>query len=318
MNYVDLILILILLMTLLGGYSRGFLFGAVDLAMLLGSLWAALAFYPYVEAFFAKQFAMKDVWVRPLSFVLVIIITRLIMGYGLNLMLKNVSVAAHQNFTNKVLGFLPGLVNGLIYSAIVSALLLSVPISNQFSEQSRTSAFAPRLALQIEWLEDKLSPVFDEAVNKSINKMTVEPESKTTIDLQFTVTDPTVRPDLEDKMLTLINAERMKRKLTALVADRSLVPVARAHSIDMFARGYFSHQTPEGHTPADRVKKAKIKYLVMGENLALGQTLAIAHRGLMNSPGHRANILSQAYGRVGIGIVEGGVHGLMITQEFRN
>jgi uncharacterized protein YkwD len=38
----------------------------------------------------------------------------------------------------------------------------------------------------------------------------------------------------------------------------------------------------------------------------------------MNSPGHRANILERSYGRVGIGILDGGMHGLMISQEFRN
>ena len=51
---------------------------------------------------------------------------------------------------------------------------------------------------------------------------------------------------------------------------------------------------------------------------ALGQTLTICHNGLMNSPGHKANILDRSYGRVGIGILDGGMHGLMVTQNFRN
>jgi uncharacterized protein YkwD len=55
-----------------------------------------------------------------------------------------------------------------------------------------------------------------------------------------------------------------------------------------------------------------------GENLALAPTLTIAHEGLMNSPGHRANILQKKFGRVGIGVMEGGFHRLMITQNFRN
>ncbi|MDQ3129497.1 MAG: colicin V production protein, partial [Acidobacteriota bacterium] len=44
----------------------------------------------------------------------------------------------------------------------------------------------------------------------------------------------------------------------------------------------------------------------------------IAHTGLMNSPGHRANILQPNFGRVGIGVLDGGRRGLMITQNFRN
>ena len=53
-----------------------------------------------------------------------------------------------------------------------------------------------------------------------------------------------------------------------------------------------------------------------GENLALAPTLQLAHDGLMKSPGHRANILSTNYRTVGIGIVDGGPYGLMVTQDF--
>jgi uncharacterized protein YkwD len=318
MNYIDFLLVIVVLLALWGGWVRGFIMGAIDLMIMLGSLWAAFAFYPYVDGLLSKYFTSLGVWSRPLSFLLVIIITRLLLGAVLNLVLRDIHPSAHYSVINKVMGLLPGFVNGLIYATIISALLLSVPFSEGLSANTKDSRIAPKLALQVEWLEDKLSPVFDVAVNTSINKITVDPKSKTSIDLRFTVDDPKVREDLEAKMLTLINAERMTRGLRALVADPDLVPVARAHSIDMFARGYFSHQTPEGITPADRVKKADVSYRIMGENLALGQTLSICHNGLMNSPGHRANILNTAYGRVGIGILDGGVHGLMVTQEFRN
>ena len=106
--------------------------------------------------------------------------------------------------------------------------------------------------------------------------------------------------------------------MQALKADPALTAVARQHSKDMFARGYFSHITPGGKDPFDRMREAGITFIAAGENLALAQTLTIAHNGLMNSPGHRANILSPQYGRVGIGIMDGGIYGLMISQEFRN
>jgi uncharacterized protein YkwD len=305
-------------LALWGGYMRGFIQGSVDLLLLLGSLAAAIHFYPYALVLFNRYITGQSVWARPLAFLSVLIFTRLLLSLLVNLLLRDVSAKVHYSAFNRFFGLIPGLVNGVIYAAIFSALFLAVPVSEGLTNKTRDSQIAPKLALQVEWLENKLGPVFNDAVNRSFNKMTIDPGSKTTIDLQFTVTDPTVRPDLEEQMLILINAERMKRKLRALIADPSLVPVARAHSIDMFARGYFSHQTPEGLTPADRVKKARVPYMIMGENLALGQTLSICHRGLMNSPGHKANILSTAYGRVGIGIVDGGVHGLMVTQEFRN
>jgi uncharacterized protein YkwD len=86
----------------------------------------------------------------------------------------------------------------------------------------------------------------------------------------------------------------------------------------MFARSYFSHISPEGLEPFDRMHQAKVRFFSAGENLALAQTLPSAHQGLMNSPGHRANILRPAYGRVGIGVLDGGRYGLMVTQNFRN
>ena len=94
--------------------------------------------------------------------------------------------------------------------------------------------------------------------------------------------------------------------------------LARRHSRDMFARGYFSHISPEGRSPGDRIRAARVRFRTAGENLALAQSLEIAHEGLMNSPGHRANILQPLYGRVGIGILDGGLYGIMVTQVFRN
>ena len=86
----------------------------------------------------------------------------------------------------------------------------------------------------------------------------------------------------------------------------------------MWERSYFSHYTPEGKDPFERMKDGHVDYRTAGENLALAPTLQIAHTGLMNSPGHRANILNPNFGRVGIGILDGGRRGIMVSQEFRN
>ena len=119
-------------------------------------------------------------------------------------------------------------------------------------------------------------------------------------------------------MLQLINRERVAAGLKPLAPDPELTEVARRHSADMFARGYFAHVSPEGRDPFDRMRAANIRFVTAGENLALAPTLQIAHTGLMNSPGHRANIMNPKFGRVGIGILDGGMRGLMISQEFRD
>jgi uncharacterized protein YkwD len=66
------------------------------------------------------------------------------------------------------------------------------------------------------------------------------------------------------------------------------------------------------------MREANVRFVTAGGNLALAPTVQIAHTGLMNSPGHRANILRKDFGRVGIGIMDGGIRGLMVSQEFRN
>jgi uncharacterized protein YkwD len=235
-----------------------------------------------------------------------------------NQLLKEVPISTHKDDFNRFLGIIPGLINGLINALVLAALLLALPFGGKISETTRNSALVEKLTVPAEWVEEKFSPVFDDALRKTMNKLTVEPESDKTVTLPFKVSHARVRDDLEAKMLDLLNQERTSRGLQPLKADTAMRVVARKHSQDMFARGYFSHIDPDGKDPFDRMRNEGVRFVSAGENLALAQTLNIAHTGLMNSPGHRANILQPSFGRVGIGILDGGVYGLMITQNFRN
>ena len=116
--------------------------------------------------------------------------------------------------------------------------------------------------------------------------------------------------------MDLVNQERTSRGLNALRVDSTLTDLARAHSLDMIQRRYFSHYTPEGGSVADRADAAGLAYRIVGENLAIAPDLAQAHDGLMQSPGHRENILRPDYTRIGIGIYREEGLGLVITQNF--
>jgi len=107
----------------------------------------------------------------------------------------------------------------------------------------------------------------------------------------------------EARMLTLLNQERTSRDLPPFVLDAKLTEVARAHSADMRDRDYFSHTNPDGLSPFDRMKAAGISFGWAAENIAWGPGVEWAHQGLMDSPGHRANILNPELLRIGIGIV---------------
>ncbi len=316
MNWIDILLIIVILLAAWSGYKRGFILGSLELLSWIGSMAAAFWLYKYLARFLQMIIPALGVWTMPLAFLITLIITRIIFSIIVTTILKHAHRDAHHTTANKALGILPGTVNGMIYAVIISALLLVLPLSDGLSASARDSKVATEFGNQVAWLDEKLSPVFDEAVRKSMTKMTIE--SNETVQLNFTVSNPKPRPDLEARMLELVNEERAKEGLPALEADTALTTVARAHSTDMFAKGYFAHVSPDGVAPADRVRAAGIRFLITGENLALGPTLKICHTGLMNSPGHRANILHKSYGRVGIGVMDGGLRGLMITQEFKN
>lgn len=319
MNLIDVLLLLIVALAMWAGWAKGFLLGITDLVIWLGSLLIGFLFYQNVAEGLHKLIPALGVWLFPIGFLLTVVLSRIILSLIFNPFIRRTDPDAHQSTANRALGVIPGLITGSVYAAIVAALLLSVPMWNGLAKEARESKIANQLGVQVAWLDEKFSPIFGEAAKETVNRLTVKPsESDETVDLHYTVKDPTVRPDLEAQMLQLVNQERTKRGLHPVVADPQLSVVARAHSTDMFARGYFSHYTPEKADPFDRMKKANVKFLAAGENLALGRTLKICHEGLMNSPGHRANILNPSFGRLGIGIMDGGIYGLMISQEFRN
>lgn len=318
MNLIDVLLLLIVVLAMWAGWVKGFILGITNLCVWLGSLLIGFFFYQDVSVLLNNIIPSLGVWNLPLAFILTIIFSRILLSFILHRFIRRTANDVHQAPANRALGIIPGMITGSIYAAIVAALLLSIPMWNGLAKEARESRIANHLGVQVAWLDEKFSPIFGEAAKETVNRILVKPETDETVELHYTVESPEIRADLEAQMLVLVNAERTKRGIPPVKADPQMTMVARAHSRDMFARGYFSHYTPENKDPFDRMKKAGVKFLTAGENLALGRTLKICHEGLMNSPGHKANILNPAYGRLGIGIMDGGIYGLMISQEFRN
>lgn len=318
LNLIDALLAVIVLAGLLGGWGRGFVTAALQLFTLAASLVAAFVGYHFPEAWLQAFAPALGVWAAPLSFLATYILAHLVFGRLAGALAGLFPRAAHAHGLNRTLGLAPGLVNGLVNAMLASLLLLTLPLSDRLSEMTRDSALASRLLAPAQWLEARLTPIFHPALQRTLQALTVPADPQATVKLSYQVPSPKARPDLEARMLDLVNAERSARGLRLLQADPALAEVARAHSRDMFARGYFSHTNPEGQEAFDRMRQAGLGYRTAGENLALAQSLAGAHQGLMDSPGHRANILRPGYGRVGIGVLDGGRYGLMVTQNFRD
>ena len=201
MNWIDIVLIAVILMAVWSGWSKGFLLGSLELLGWLGSVCAGFAFYPYTVNIFQRFFPSLGIWITPLAFILTIILARLILSVIINEILKITPKQIHYSMFNHAAGMIPGFLNGLIYAIILSALLLAFPLSQNIVNTARESKMANNFALQVEWLSEKLSPVFDKAVDKGINKLTVEPKSNEIIKLPFKTMHFKERPDLENRML---------------------------------------------------------------------------------------------------------------------
>jgi uncharacterized protein YkwD len=120
----------------------------------------------------------------------------------------------------------------------------------------------------------------------------------------------------ERQMVDLVNSTRNKFELTRLTWNEAVANVARIHSEDMLVHDFFGHESPRTGTPFDRLRAARIRYVMAAENLAYNQSDAIeAHHGLMNSLGHRVNILTPGFKEVGVG-VKGDEVNKYYTQKF--
>ncbi|QNP68467.1 TerD family protein [Streptomyces roseirectus] len=122
---------------------------------------------------------------------------------------------------------------------------------------------------------------------------------------------------VEAEVLALTNRERARAGLRPLAPDGPLARAARAYCVDMAARGFYSHTSPEGTQPWDRAAAAGSAKRSIGENIACGQrSPAEVVEGWMNSPGHRANILKADFTHLGVGFAGGGPSGTYWTQLF--
>ena len=121
--------------------------------------------------------------------------------------------------------------------------------------------------------------------------------------------------DAEREMVRLINKERASRGAQPLEIDERLTEAARVHSEGMAQRKQLSHRFPDEERLQDRLAKTGVPFDAVAENVAHSSSAADAHTELMNSTGHRTNILNPKYNTVGVGVIERDDH-LYITQDF--
>lgn len=132
--------------------------------------------------------------------------------------------------------------------------------------------------------------------NRKKTKYQITVKKKTTVK-----SDPTLSKYAK-QVVALVNKERTKRGLNKLKMTNSALQSAaqkRAKEITKL----FSHQRPDGTMCYTALDAYKVKYMASGENIAMGQfSPENVMDSWMDSPGHKANILSDFYTEIGVGV----------------
>ncbi len=321
LNFIDIAIFVIVAFYALEGYALGFIKGFADFISFLASFLFGLTFYDIFGDFLVNTFSIPKGFGNALGFFLAafvceVALTILLRSIILPFIFKSLEKINYPKKAEKILGILPGVSSAFVLLSFILTMVVALPLSPFMKNSVASSKLGEPLVSNIQGFDKELNDVFGGAVNDALTFLTVEPKSDELLELNFTTTNVKVDRDSEVEMLALVNAERENLGLVPVEEDPSLREVARAHCTDMLERGYFSHYTPEGKSPFDRMAEADIAYKFAGENLALAPSTKLAMKGLMNSAGHRANILSENFGRVGIGVIDGGIYGEMFCQEF--
>lgn len=320
-NWIDLLIIFFVLVYFLIGIKQGAVRVMLSFLSFVLAFIAALYTYQLSSSFFVSNFQLSVAYANVLGFFVNTALFKLLFVLVFRHVLQNNTWALRikQSIWDQIVGGTAA----LLYSFFVAFLMISITLSLSlpaFASKDLEDSTCGKLAMRNPLgINDNLSGIYGDMLKtamKNMDFLTVEKVSDENVDLGFKVFDVSVREDLEIQMLEKINKERTTRKLKSLVMDEKARVLAREYGTYLFENGIFSHTDLEGKSPSDRMQSAGIEYMFSGENLALAPDLEEAHKGLMESQGHRENILYPFFGKVGIGVVDGGEYGMIFVQEF--
>lgn len=329
LSFLDLIIIVIIIFYAFEGYSVGFFNSFLDLISFILSFIISLKWYGFAGGIITEFFSIPQGFANIFGFFILAFFSEIIINVFFKVVLHKSLLSFRRSsdslglkkkdmgrFINKLFGTVPAMASAAILVSFLLTVIIALPFSPFLKRTVSESKIGNGLVVKTQGFEKQLNKLFGQGVLDTLNFLTIEPRSDETVSLRFTTTDVSIDEKAEQEMVRLVNLERKRAGVNQLVEDLRLRDLARKYSKDMLGRGYFSHYTPEGLSPFDRMVNFGISFTAAGENLALAPNVDLAMQGLMQSPGHRANILSPQFGKIGVGVIDGGIYGQMYTQEF--
>lgn len=315
-NWVDFVILIVLLYFLSDAWRTGFWVVLADFLGFLISIITALFGYSFISTLLQNSFSFSRPFSNAIGFLLVAAFMEMFISFVFIRLIRKVPYKFWKQPWSSIVASIPALGQGIIFICFVLTLTMSLPIFPKAKTDINKSVIGGYLLERTSWFEARINTIFGGLIEESLTYLTVEPGARESVELQVDDLVLTTDEVSESEMFGIVNEERVKRGINELILRDELVPIARAHAQDMWHRAYFGHYSPEGEDVGKRLENAKVNYMVAGENLALAPTVQTAHTGLMNSEGHRKNILDPEFKRIGIGVVDNGVYGKMFVQIF--
>ncbi len=318
----DAVILIVFGLLALRGWFRGFVREAMDLVGLVLGILLAFRLGPAVGRIVEAMGGLSPDAGRLAGGIIVFVLV----GVGSAVVTRIVERKARLpglNLANKVGGAGLGLAWGVFLVTLLLTLGVILPMPPSVADAIESSAVSRTLTDSDGIAQETFRSLAGDRVAEAlVNLRDVLGERRVVIDEAERVELPPVdADDLEEEpsraveVFELLNRARIDAGLEPLAWSAALSDVGVNHAGEMYRAGYFSHVSPITGTVGDRLGGAGITFSVAGENLALAASSGEVHAGLMDSPGHRANMLSDAYRRVGVGVV-GGPLGLMTVQVF--
>lgn len=316
MNYIDLIIILIFVFYVLVDYNQGFLRLCADLLGLAIAIFAALIWYLPLANFLMSHTRVPVAYTQPLSFIAIWVVVQAVFNWLAKIAFFHLPASINFSAINRYLGILPAAIKSAIFIGVAMTLVIMLPLDIKIKNPITHSLVGSQILSATISIQNKLNGNVGQG---STPRPTVlDGRESESVSLGFKTTAMTIDEAAENLILEKINTERTKINIAPLKSDILIRNVARIHSRDMLLSGYFSHNSQDGKTLVDRLTAANANFRQVAENIALAPSVDLVHTGLMNSPRHKANILDPNFTRVGIGVMNAGQYGLMVTQDFAN
>jgi len=318
LNAIDAVVLGLVVVATWMGFRAGLVATLYSLASWILATAAAIAFAGPVSSVVETFARLPRPVATSVAFVAVIVIVEAlfsITGYVAIRPIVALIRRTPMSGADRALGVIPAIARSIFIVAVAILAIEALPVASEFKAAVETSRSGRIVGEQVTAVQPQIAALTSQLGGSPLLVTKIGEDETERLDLpDGLVLEPD--PVAERQLFELVQGERRDRGLPDLLWDERLVPVARAHSEEMFKLKYFSHESPIAGSPFDRLKAAGITYARAGENLAYAQSVAVAHRALMDSPGHRENILRPEFTRIGIGVISAGAYGRMVTQLF--